>query len=451
MDKILFLIASMFFNYESQLLSDSVLEFNYDASRTQIRESYKMAPAVPPSIKVDAQKIGSIADNITRNEFQLKISVSNLNYSSERDSIRFHIVQENVSSTLAKDTISYQFLIVKDPKLINRAKLLYLNYNGTEYNDYGTIDSCANWSKDLTIIDNDTLKIAYIKGCAFIENNGIIKWTDYSISSGGMAGYGYNVYTYDTLMLQNYNGPLFIGPIKNNYQVNIKVKTETYGGKYGPSNCVMMWIQKSDKTFVKTILKAVKTRFESLQLWNSVSTDKEAVINGVTGATRTSHNDTLSVFWDCTDRNGTAVRDGIYEFWVEMSESTGTSKSSFGSIKIDSYSKKVNGQTNDIFPYFKAEYISMSNKNALNTHVEKTLQKGIRFIPGNNSLVFLLPNSSDYSVTLLTPLGRKVVTVKGKGSKVQLPIAQVHLKPGVYIARISQSGNNYSLPYLKSF
>ncbi len=240
------------------------------------------------------------------------------------------------------------------------------------------------------------------------------------------------------------------------YQLTVKAKTESYGGKYKPSNCVMIWIQKSDNTFIKTIFKAAYRRAQYCKTWDKISgnaglTASSKDFDGLTGATRSAaegHTDTIKAVWDCTGKDGKRVEDGDYEFWIEMTEDHDTSMLNHATITIGKSFQTVKAPATDYIPVFEATYapsVSSVNKSFA------TDKNWINLVQGTNSLSITLPFSGNYSISLFSPAGKLLSSVKGNGTSAILPINHLQLNNGVYLVRISHLGKAFTLRYLKGF
>lgn len=247
----------------------------------------------------------------------------------------------------------------------------------------------------------------------------------------------------------------FKGSAAQDNQLTVKAKTESYGGKYAPENCVMIWIQKSDNTFIKTIFKAAYRRSQYCKTWDEISgnagtTPSAKDFDGLTKATRKineGHTDTITAAWDCTDKDGKRVEDGDYEFWIEMTEDHDTSMLNHATITIDQSSQTVKAPATDYIPVLEATYgTKVSVKKSTVAHKNQ-----INRAPGINSLLINLPFSDSYSISLFSPDGRVLSTAKGNGTIASLPINHLQLKNGVYLVRISHSGKISTLRYLKGF
>lgn len=235
--------------------------------------------------------------------------------------------------------------------------------------------------------------------------------------------------------------------------LTVKAKTKSYGGRYKVANCVMMWIQKPDKTFIKTIFQGAYRRSQYCKTWDEISgnaglTPSAKDFDGLSGATRKNHDDTLTVTWDCTGKDDKPVENGTYEFWVEMTEDHDTSMVNHGTITIGGPSQTVKAQEAEFVPFLEATYTS---ETPVKQMVSTSCRDNIKLIPGSNSLSINLPSSSLYSISLLSPAGREIATENGSGRQAMIPMGKMQLKSGVYLVRISQSGKTFTLPYLNGF
>lgn len=230
---------------------------------------------------------------------------------------------------------------------------------------------------------------------------------------------------------------------KTGDSLKVTVKTATYNGDYSPANSLMMWIQK-DNQFVKTILKKAEKRIRYCTKWASISKND---VDGLTGATRDDHTDSLVAIWDCTDQNGAAVANGTYQFWVEMTEDNATGKSSYGTVTIDDDGKTVEGQTTKEFPVFKAIYVvPVSTKKPISNPENRIGVSKCR-----NTITFDLPGSGKYSLLMISAEGKLIAERNGTGSKASLSTDNVKLKAGVYLIKISQAGKNQIFQHLAGF
>jgi hypothetical protein len=235
-----------------------------------------------------------------------------------------------------------------------------------------------------------------------------------------------------------------------NSQLTVRAKTESYGGFYKLANCVMIWVQKPDQTFIKTIFRGAYRRSQYCKTWDEISgnagkTPSAKDFDGLTGATRNNHADTITAVWDCTDKEGNRVENGDYELWIEMTEDHDTSMLNHVTITIGESSQKIKAPATDYIPFLEATYgTPVSVKKSISNN-----KSNINLVSGSNSLSINLPFSGNYSISLFSPAGRMLSTFKGSGTRAILPISHLQLKNGVYLVKISHSGKASTLRYLK--
>lgn len=99
--------------------------------------------------------------------------------------------------------------------------------------------------------------------------------------------------------------------------------TTPAGGNYAPKNIVAVWVEDSAGTFQKTIGRWAATRKQYLLTWNQKAGTND--VDAISGATRASHNGTLTVMWDLKNKSGTVVPDGTYTIRMELADSNATS------------------------------------------------------------------------------------------------------------------------------
>jgi hypothetical protein len=259
------------------------------------------------------------------------------------------------------------------------------------------------------------------------------------------------------LIILVFNVFIFSDNTSNDTIVAVTAKTSSYGGKYAPENCVLMWIQKPDSTYIKTIYRAFETikfcaDFKSWVNTNGATSPEKVtdLLNGITGATRESHNETITAIWDCTDRNNKPVPNGTYEFWIGMNEDAyQPAKSTFGTIEIDGTAKKVQGTTSSNFPVLEAEYytgnyhfpLAVKNIHALPTN-------SLSVFTRNNMLSIDLPNAEPYQISLFSLSGKVISIINGTGKKADIMTNSNLLKQHMYILKISQPEKIYTLRHI---
>ena len=97
--------------------------------------------------------------------------------------------------------------------------------------------------------------------------------------------------------------------------------TTQAGGNYAPKNIVAAWIEDANGGFFKTIGRWAGTRIDHLVAWTAASGQD---VDAVSGATRASHANRLTVTWDMTDTANTLVPDGNYVLRLELADRNST-------------------------------------------------------------------------------------------------------------------------------
>ncbi len=104
--------------------------------------------------------------------------------------------------------------------------------------------------------------------------------------------------------------------------LHASVRTVTWGGKYGPSNVGVIWIEREDGSFVRTLERWAAVRKQHLVQWNASSGGNE--VDAITAATSGGHR-ARAVDWDLLDASGQAVAPGNYRLRVEFTEDNSNS------------------------------------------------------------------------------------------------------------------------------
>jgi flagellar hook assembly protein FlgD len=99
--------------------------------------------------------------------------------------------------------------------------------------------------------------------------------------------------------------------------VTFSVRTVTNNGTYSPKNVVAIWVKNVQGDFVISRKVMANNRKKHLLQW--VASSGNSVVNAVTGATLSSHQQ-HTINWDCRDQDGDLVPDGNYEIFVEFTE-----------------------------------------------------------------------------------------------------------------------------------
>ena len=130
-----------------------------------------------------------------------------------------------------------------------------------------------------------------------------------------------------------------------------QVTTVTAGGTYAPRNVMAIWVTDGNSNFVKTLKRQAVSQVRWLTRWGASS--KSNVVDGITGATLTSHQ-THSVIWNCRNTNNVVVADGVYRIFIEFTEFNGAGPY----IQATSFTKGSAGVTSA--PTATANFTAMS-------------------------------------------------------------------------------------------
>jgi hypothetical protein len=234
--------------------------------------------------------------------------------------------------------------------------------------------------------------------------------------------------------------------------VTITAKTATYGGKWAETdgNCTMIWIQKPDSTYIKTIYCGFKTFKYSayFKTWlkgkGATPAEKLSDLDAVSAATRKNHDEVINVKWDLTDRNNKPVPNGSYEFWIEMTENDSSDGHlTHGTIDIDGTSKVTQGTTTSVLQEFKA-CIGDNCHSRTVPYSKKKSNYPVSIVQSGELCKINLPSTGSYSVSLISPSGKVVANNKGNGRTSTLNVNNDRLKSGVYLIKVVQSGKVYT-------
>lgn len=99
--------------------------------------------------------------------------------------------------------------------------------------------------------------------------------------------------------------------------VTFSVRTVTFNGTYSPKNVIAIWVKDAQGNFVISRKVMAANRKQHLVQW--VASSGNNVVNAITGATLTSHQQ-HTINWDCRNQDGNLVPDGDYEIFVEFTE-----------------------------------------------------------------------------------------------------------------------------------
>lgn len=149
-------------------------------------------------------------------------------------------------------------------------------------------------------------------------------------------------------------------PARAQGTLSVTFSTTPTGGNYAPRNIVAAWIEDAGGGFVKTIGRWAATRRSHLVAWATASgQDADAV----SGATRSSHNGTLTATWDLRDRAGAEVPDGTYTIRLEVADSNANTagqnnQGTFSFVKGPTSTSSSDGTTE--FPTVAIDYSAAS-------------------------------------------------------------------------------------------
>lgn len=102
--------------------------------------------------------------------------------------------------------------------------------------------------------------------------------------------------------------------------LRIQVRTSPVGGRFAPRNVGVIWIERADGTFVKTIERWGVARAKYLVAF--IASSNGNVVDAITSATLLSHQ-THTRTWDLTDTTDCEVEPGDYRVRVEHTDRDG--------------------------------------------------------------------------------------------------------------------------------
>lgn len=105
-------------------------------------------------------------------------------------------------------------------------------------------------------------------------------------------------------------------------ELTLNITTNTYNGMFSPSHVCAIWLTDENDSFIKSLEVNASFREVNLRKWKSHS--KSDKTDAITSATLHSHR-THNIVYD------SALEDGTYKIWVEISENnTSLNESSWG-------------------------------------------------------------------------------------------------------------------------
>lgn len=105
-------------------------------------------------------------------------------------------------------------------------------------------------------------------------------------------------------------------------QLSVTYSTTQKGGKYAPSNVVVVWVEAMDGTFVRTIGRWADDRKGFLRAWVAKAGSEDP--DAVSGATRANHVPPLTATWTMKDRRNQTIPDGTYVLRMELADQNST-------------------------------------------------------------------------------------------------------------------------------
>lgn len=219
--------------------------------------------------------------------------------------------------------------------------------------------------------------------------------------------------------------------------VSVSVTTKTYRGQFAPSNASMLWVQKPDGTFIKTLSKLAKNYIRYCTMWNRIS---KGDVDGLSGASRDIHGP-ITAKWNCTGQDSKPVPDGTYEIWAEMTESNAKGDSNHVTIEIKAGASKVFTGTNTAsLTAFSANYQAKA------TSIESSpiaLVSPATMTRTKNILNISMATAAPYTIALVSSSGRLIHQINGNSNQASLNTNG--FTPGLYILSITSAGKTTQL------
>jgi hypothetical protein len=129
--------------------------------------------------------------------------------------------------------------------------------------------------------------------------------------------------------------------------LKITVSTSDPGsGGWGAEHDIVMWIQSSAGTFIKTFGRwGGDYGGADLPVWITKKTVN--TVDGTTGATLTTYG-SVNATWNLTNTSGARVANGTYLYCIELSNQHNNSRYVAGRINIDSTDETKNGTDSSV-------------------------------------------------------------------------------------------------------
>lgn len=231
--------------------------------------------------------------------------------------------------------------------------------------------------------------------------------------------------------------------------LSFQVTTLSDGVAYAPRHCLAIWIKNANGDFIVSRKVMAAARKHHLLKWVASSANNVAdAITGVTLNAHTSH----TVSWDCRDKNGILVPDGMYEVWIEYTSRNSANNNTPGPWYSFSFSKSdtaasyvVPNQT-----YFKDMSLSYQPMGVFTTETANE-SPAVYPNPFSKSVTIKLstPNPAHLNAAVYDWNGRRIEELydgfwQSANFYTQWTPAEKPSSQAVYLLRIFYNGKLYS-------
>lgn len=243
--------------------------------------------------------------------------------------------------------------------------------------------------------------------------------------------------------------------------VTFSVRTVTNNGTYSPRNVVAVWVKDVQGNFIISRKVMAANRKKHLVQW--VSSSGNSVVNAVTGATLSSHQQ-HTINWDCRDQQGNLVSDGDYEIFVEFTERNSANGGAAGPSTKVLFTKGTDAVvlTPSNLDFFKDIQLNYAPLNVGIGNIESLTLHTVAFPnPFSNyvKIGFNLPEQGYIQVSVYDETGKRIKELVDG----ELPIGEQFIEwdgradngrkvaPGVYFLRFFYQGKMSTRKLLKAF
>lgn len=123
--------------------------------------------------------------------------------------------------------------------------------------------------------------------------------------------------------------------------LTVDFMTQIIGERWKPANVGAVWIEDAAGAYIKTIELWAGLRIGSLYRWHEhACTAAWPEVDVVTAATRPNHDQPHHSVWKGKDLNGKLVPDGIYQLFIEVTET----ELNYGPLVMYQFEKGRNAQ-----------------------------------------------------------------------------------------------------------